>query len=133
MSIVCEVQPRFTDEELSAKADELLGKAPKTIEFPWLTERQLYHRRWRETTFCEAIANDPKRAYSMADLEMDLEEIVQNAGLTKEEEMFWRMSQEMNCNEIGVHSKLHPKTIMRRVRSATQKLAEYVASQNDVP
>ena len=133
MSIVYEEKSRFTSEQLELMANDLLGKASSKEKYPWLNDRQMRHRKYRETIFTEAIAEDPTNSYAICDNNVSIESIMKGAQLTKEEREFWLLSNEMNFNEIGELTRLHPKTINRRVKSAEEKLKTYILAEKIVP
>lgn len=124
----------LTDDDHDLAVELLLGRAPKQSEFPWLNGRQMRHRVYRETFLCEAISKAKGDDYDIAMSHQDLDTIIANSLLTKDQEQFWRLHfGGLSFNEIGDLERIHPKTVNRRVKEALLKIRTYLISEKTVP
>ena len=110
--------------ELEVRLDAINHEGP----YPFLNERQYAYRQAREVKFCEALAVDESRAFDTIELQRLLEELCNQASLTVQERQCFMMSETHEITEIAVIVGIGPKTVYRRIASATQKLVGVVNS-----
>ncbi|MFN3652633.1 MAG: LuxR C-terminal-related transcriptional regulator [Armatimonadota bacterium] len=111
------------DEALETISSIILVQQPPDRDRPILGPQQQRRRRSRETILCEEIARDPADSIRRVEDAAELEQIMGEACLIREErECLVLLAEGYSETEIAQRFECSDRTVRRRRRSAVEKL-----------